>query len=410
MVTSAHAQQWLGDRIRGEGRGILVGTLELHPGIGAEIGYDSNVFLSEDPESSAVLRVAPSFYVSTLSGERLQGEEPKVNFRGGVSGTFKHYFATSLSSHPDMGVSEDMNLKWNASSIFALELFQDYRRTIDPFGEPGGAIGSGGDDFDRNQLGGGTRLQLSTPGKLLKGGIGYRIDWDSFEGDAFNANDSLAHTIGADTSWEFLPKTAVFWNGAFRLHDYLDEDAGGLGQRFGSKSISNKLGLNGSLTERVGFTLAGGYDAAFFDNDMDNEAITAQVEARWRVLVASQWSLGYDRTLRPSFQGNAMRADRIKTEFKSMFGGVLALSAKVEFTFVNFGYDSELMTDREDKHLVTSLGGEYRFVDWFAMTAEVGYTENFTDFVLVIPVDGPDVRNAAEYRRFEAWLGVRAFL
>ena len=410
MATSAHAQQWVGDLLRAKGSGILVGTLELHPGIGAELGYDSNVFLSENPESSGVLRVAPSLYLSTLTSERLRGEQPKVELRVGVAGTFKHYFATSLSDHPNMGVSQDAKFKWNASSIFALELFQDFKRSIDPFGEPGGGpIDPVGASFNRHQLGGGTRLQLSTPGKLLKGGLGYRIDWDSFQSEAFDANDSLKHTISADTSWEFLPRTAIFWNGAFAIHDYMNDDAQGLGVRSGSKTIANKLGLNGALTERVGFTLAGGYDAAFSDDQDDSESITAQAEARWRVLTASQWTLGYDRTLRPSFQGNTMITDRIKTVFGSMFGSVLALNAKAEFAFVNFGNDPEL-GERDDKHLVLSLGGEYRFLAWIAMTAELGYQQNFTDFAVVTTLDGEETVNAAKYKRFEAWLGVRAFL
>ncbi|MDW8362679.1 MAG: hypothetical protein RMK74_09775, partial [Myxococcales bacterium] len=54
------AQGWLEDRRRAEGIGIRVGDLELHPGIGAEVGYDSNVFLQSDtPESSLIARISP---------------------------------------------------------------------------------------------------------------------------------------------------------------------------------------------------------------------------------------------------------------------------------------------------------------------------------------------------------------
>jgi hypothetical protein len=310
-----------------------------------------------------------------------------------------------------MAVGQDAKLTWNASSIFALELFQDFKRAIDPFGEPGGVVGGDSEDnYGRHQIGGGTRLQLSTPGRLLKGGLGYRIDFDNFTNDAYDVNDSLRHTIGADTSWEFLPKTAVFWNGTFGIHDYIHEDETALGERLNSYTIGNRLGINGALTQNVGFTIAGGYEAAFVDEDRDREAITAQVEARWRFIETSSWVLGYDRTLRPSFQGNTMRVDRIKTGLSAMFGGVFALGLKAEFSFIEFGDDAEL-GDRSDKHLLTNLSGEYRFVDWFAVTGEVGYLQNFTDFT--VPVRGEDGvarENAAKYKRFEAWLGVRAFL
>jgi len=53
LEVHAQAQQpWLADRKYGEGIGVRVGNLELHPGIAGEVGYDSNYFLrapSENP-------------------------------------------------------------------------------------------------------------------------------------------------------------------------------------------------------------------------------------------------------------------------------------------------------------------------------------------------------------------------
>ena len=72
----AHAQQpWLADRAYGEGIGIRVGNLELHPGIAGEVGYDSNYFLRAPGEqggvlSAYVLRVTPSITMATLGAQR----------------------------------------------------------------------------------------------------------------------------------------------------------------------------------------------------------------------------------------------------------------------------------------------------------------------------------------------------
>ena len=71
LATSASAQVWLQDRQFTQGRGIRVGNFELHPGVGVEAGYDSNVFYaSSAPTSAFRLRVSPSFYVSSLSQQR----------------------------------------------------------------------------------------------------------------------------------------------------------------------------------------------------------------------------------------------------------------------------------------------------------------------------------------------------
>src|SRR5262249_29569656 len=72
--SEANAQEWLRDRRYQEGVGIRAGDLELHPGIGGELGYDSNWFLrthrsgyvNSDPNAAGVLRITPSFTIGTL--------------------------------------------------------------------------------------------------------------------------------------------------------------------------------------------------------------------------------------------------------------------------------------------------------------------------------------------------------
>jgi len=409
----ATAQQWLSDRARAEGRGIRLGDFELHPGIGTEIGYDSNIFLAEPDteQASAILRVSPHFYLSTLSGERLQGVRPRLSFRTGVKAALKYYFAPKEG---DIGVGQDARLVWAPGDVFSLELFDEFNRSIDPFSDPAGPVSSEADQlaFARDQLGVGTRLQLSTPGGLVKGGVGYRYDLDYFEDDLFRSNDNHSHTISADTSWEFLPKTALFWNGSLQFHSFDEPSSEALTDRTDSTRVSSKIGLNGALTQRVGFTLAGGYTAGFYDNDNDYENVIAQVEARWRLRETMLWALGYDREYGTAFQGNFARMDRVKTRLQALLGRVVVLGAKAELTFVDFGFDDRVADlggdpTRNDIHLLVNLNGEYRIIDWLAITAEFGYLENFTDFVYTFDMGMTD---PAEYRRFEAWLGLRAFL
>src|SRR5689334_19692753 len=119
LLTAARAaaQQWLADRSRAEGRGISVRDLKLHPGIGSEIGWISNVFLIEPVQSSAVLRVSPHLYLSTFDAAPYGGSiqqtaaggelaEPVVGFRGGVNGTLKTYFGNGPKNDPDIAVGE----------------------------------------------------------------------------------------------------------------------------------------------------------------------------------------------------------------------------------------------------------------------------------------------------------------
>lgn len=56
----AAAQGWLKDRRYQEGAGIRAGNLELHPGVGGEIGYDSNWFLRTSKEGPQFINGAPT--------------------------------------------------------------------------------------------------------------------------------------------------------------------------------------------------------------------------------------------------------------------------------------------------------------------------------------------------------------
>ena len=419
---------WTPDRTNTEGHGIRLGDFELHPGLGAGIGWVSNVFLeapSEGVEDSAVLRVLPHLYLSTLTNERLQeamgeGETQKVSFRAGLTGAFKQYFATEMSHHPDMAVGEDARLTLRPSSVFAWELFDEFHRSIDPFTQavsPVPGASSATAQFDRDQIGVGTRLQLSTPGQLFKVGAGYRFDFDYFEDDLFKANENLSHTIAADTSWEFLPKTALFWNGSMRFFKFTNTDLQSVSSRNDSTNVQSRIGLNGALTPKLGFTLAVGYGAGFVSNASDYESAIAQVELRWKLRDTVLWALGYDREYNPSFQGNFARLDRIKTRLQTMLMGALLLGLRAELSFVDFGNDPNLASasnpsgSRSDIHLLTDLNAEYRIVNWFAITAELSYLQDFTDFEYVLmPATGPAIVDPAKYQQFQAWLGVRAFL
>jgi hypothetical protein len=406
----AHAQQWLSDRQRAQGRGLRVGDFELHPGIGSEIGWVSNAALSTPADPSAVLRVAPQFYVSTLGAERTEGTLPKVGFRAGASGSLKHYFGSNLRT--DMGVGQDARLVLTPSKIFRAEIFDDFHRTIDPFTQAGAPTAAARAAYDRDQLGAGTRLQLSTPGALFRGGAGYRFDLDHFEDVAFKSNRNRAHTISGDTSWEFLPKTALVWNGQVQLHQFANPGLASAADHYSGTLVSSNLGINGALTERIGFTVLVGYGAGFFSNKNDYDTVIGEVEARWRLVEAVQWTVGYDRQANAAFQGNFTRTDRIRTGLQMLLSGAFMIALKGDLAFVRFGQDTRLAAmgagNRTDRHLGLNLSGEYRFIDWLAATGELGYIRNFSDYVF--PAMGMQPGLKASYDQFSAWFGLRAFL
>ncbi|HVJ90133.1 MAG TPA: hypothetical protein VM580_10045, partial [Labilithrix sp.] len=144
----ASAQGWLADRRYTEGPGIRTGDLELHPGIGGEVGYDSNWFLrshnegptianggpaglgkSGPPADAAVFRITPSFYVSTLGQQRTDSSgmtrtEPRViSFRGGVSATGRAFIGRETSRQHNVSIASDARLDINQGRPIGVGIF-----------------------------------------------------------------------------------------------------------------------------------------------------------------------------------------------------------------------------------------------------------------------------------------------
>src|SRR5689334_5590690 len=98
------AQPWLEDRRYSEGIGFKAGRFELHPGIAAEFGYDSNFFQRADatiqapnttdlkPVDAWRLRVTPSLTFSTVSdrrhGSEAVGAAPMLTLSGNLFGSY----------------------------------------------------------------------------------------------------------------------------------------------------------------------------------------------------------------------------------------------------------------------------------------------------------------------------------
>src|SRR3954463_12513801 len=98
-VAAAQDQVWLKDRRYTEGIGYRVGDFELHPGVAAEFGYDSNPLYrasSEAPIGALRLRLPPSLSFSTLSAQRREAVPgtplPSIEFRGALALTYNEFF------------------------------------------------------------------------------------------------------------------------------------------------------------------------------------------------------------------------------------------------------------------------------------------------------------------------------
>jgi hypothetical protein len=79
LPSKASAQAWVSNPDFSEGIGVRAGNFEFHPSVGAEFGYDSNLFRSSEEEGVVdvlKLRVTPSFTLSSLGKLRRNAPTP----------------------------------------------------------------------------------------------------------------------------------------------------------------------------------------------------------------------------------------------------------------------------------------------------------------------------------------------
>ncbi|MEQ8890223.1 MAG: hypothetical protein RID93_21445 [Sandaracinaceae bacterium] len=435
LPSGAAAQAWMSDRSRTEGPGFRVGDFELHPGLGVEIGYDSNLYYSDDDEvfpvvDTGVLRATAHLLFSTRGAQRRQEGEagggeannqnaslPSVTFRGGVSGAFYTFFNDLDRSN--MEVDASLALAILPGRAFSVSLTEEFGRSIRPFTENSMTRVS----YARLQNDVGLQLNFATPGEVLKITPGYRFGLTFFEDAFFQWGNRFTHTVSLTETFRFLPQTAIVHDTSFVALDYFGDASMAPVLTNDAYTLRSRIGLNGALTSNFSFLAMVGYAAGFFESglasyDQEYESVVAQVEARWQISEPTRLTFGYERDFQPSFIGNWYRRDRGYATFQWLIDGRFMLGTEAGFGHYEFGRIVQpdgmalgTTLTRGDYRLDVSLFGEYRFTDWLGLNATLQYTGAFTDYQYRVATPPPDMAiiDPAGFNKFQEWFGARVF-
>jgi hypothetical protein len=447
---TASAQGWLADRRFTEGPGIRTGDLELHPGIGGEVGYDSNWFYrshtegptianggppgagkSGPPADAAIFRITPSFYVSTLGPQRAEG--PRViAFRGGVSATGRAFIGKEMSRQHNVGLNADARLDINQGRPIGFGVFAAYNRLIQPQ-----VLADPNLSFNRSDIRAGGEIVGIPGGGTLDLRGGYQINAALFEQSNGVPYSNITHEIFVKNRWRFRPRTALFHDTSLRFinYPYAERATNYLND---STPIRTRFGLTGLLTERFGALVAAGYGATFFQNPQavsstQYDGINAQVEGTFHLgqgggadepgkatLLLSTVSLGFIRDFQNSFLGNFYTTNRVYGRLEYWFGGktVIRLDAYGEQlnyppVFINApgGVPNQVTGEFSNFRVGGGLFAEYRITSSFGINTTIEYMQQISD--TQIPVGGgpgalPLVFDL-NYRRIQAFAGARYF-
>ncbi len=469
FVGQPDSPQWLKDRQFNEGAGVRTGDLELHPGIAAEAGYDSNWFLRTDksgfvngPSAAPVVpalqfRVTPSLYLATLGPQRRQddlvAQPPSVAFRAGVNATYREFIGLSntsqspgtgtntndISQQRNIGGAADMRLDILPEKPFGAGLYANYARVI----QPNTGTGDPNLSFNRDDVTAGGEL-IAQPGSgTLDWRFGYTFHYAIFEdsaGQPFNNTTNEAYTRGR---WRFRPKTAFVYDASLKFINYTNSaQAQSSEALINSTPLRARIGMNGLITDRFAFLGLVGWGASFYDNpagfgaQQQYDSVIGQGELKWFLsggpgvasptdvgLALSSVAVGYTRDFQNSYLGNYYGLDRGYLKFSYFFAGRALVTLEggvgaVEYPNILWGSNNNGVTAGSlrqssftDTRADATLFSEYRFTDAFGINGTLRYTGNFSNVNLpTVPGGAQATQYAMSWSRFEAFLGLRYFL
>lgn len=432
-TASAQEQTWLRDRRYREGAGIRVGDFELHPGIGADFGYDSNYFRrseNEDPIGSLRLRVSPHFSVATLGPQRREdGAQPDVNFRAEIGATYNEFFPVSGSEDGQDRLREQRNIggdlrlsldilpgrEWSGT------LYAGVGRTVRPTNE-----GDLNDSFNRITPEAGAELAWAPGSGLLDWRLGYQFSGNFFESSAFEGLNNFRNDITTRGRWRFLPRTALMYDARLSFITYLNPGTGAANKE-DSHPLRARIGLNGLVTPSFGLLALVGWGASFYDatgaEQQDFDSVIGQLELRFYLTPSpstdpmkvsatlSSIAVGFIRDFEDSYVGTYLEKDQGYLRFNYLFGGVFLLVAEARAGAVVFppqaNPDYGQSDGWTDVRVDGTLFGEWRIKDWLGLNAEVAYTGYFSDTTLQFA--GGGAGDELAYQDIRAFLGLRVF-
>ena len=339
------------------------GTL-LHAALGADVGYDSNVFYQHDsPTAAGVAHVTPALDIS--NGER-DGSTPDVVFYDlGASLTYREYLSGGDAVRKMRAFNPNVGglLRLSSKQTLSLSLSDNFARSQDPPYSSTAAIIT----HDRNLAS--LELRVAPGGGRIQVLLRLNNVLDLYETTGYDQSNNMGNEGVLDLSWRWLPRTALFVQVAQGLVTYLKSDSG----RVASYPLKATAGLRGLLTEKLGLTLAAGYTNGFYDSGAAPSGFGNVVlvgEILYNLSLTSKVGLGYRHDFQNSpFVGNFYNMDAVYAALRELIGGRVATALYARFE--NRGYQGAQF-GRTDQVVIGGLTADYVIQRFFYIG--VGYT------------------------------------
>jgi hypothetical protein len=362
----------------------LTDSLLLHAGVGAETGYDSNVFYANtNPQASPILRVLP--YLELTNASRAGVAPDATYFDLSTALVYREYLSTDPSIRQERAFMPTAagTLELNANQQLSVGFGESFSRVEDPpYASQIPSQGLGLIDRDTNQFQ--AHLRWAPGGGRLQSTVSYVNTIDIFENDNLSAANSMTHQGALDVAWRWLPKTAIF---ASLQQGYVSYFNPG---KSSSYPLHALLGLRGLITERVQATVAAGYANGFYSVVAGPSGLrgnlTATADVVFRPTVLTTIGGGYRHDFQNAVLGNFYYLDAVYLNVGQSIAGRFGLGGSARYE--SRSYSGIPVTPavpggatRHDDYWQVGANLDYHFHSWSYAGLAYSLMANLSDWV-----------------------------
>ena len=391
------------------GEGVL-----MHVGLGAEGGYDSNVFYGSSKIPGAVIGsgILRMTGFGEITNSSRTGAVPGLSYDVRAGLTYRRYLSDNVFvKQYDNAWMPSAGLGLGTSAgAWGFSLSDTFMRQEDPPYQTTGLV-RGVSPISRDNNLATLQAQWSPGGGRITGTLRYTNGIDIFEqGSGYSYANSLTHTFTLDVSWKWLPKTALIVQANQGYVSYLSEDSRGKVSSYPLRIIA---GLRGLITPKLQAVVSLGYANAFYSSGATTAGFWGSTYVDAQAIVnptmLSRVTVGYHQDFQNSVVSNFYYQYSVYAAWAQQIAGRLALDVSGRYSHLSYeGLLFDPKQSRTDNTFVVGATLDYFIRSWIYGGIGYSYTANVSDYHLPDAMGNPDPTKPVDYAKHQVFarLGV----
>ncbi len=393
--SAAYAQE---ATVQGAGYPVGEGTV-LHPSVGAETGFISNVFYEDTSAlSSGILRILGQLAIEPMEDRSGKGgSQAEVDFSAGLRAVYEEFLTSNVNAQKqrNLGLGVDLQIGLKPAGTFPITIENHFIRTNRPTNfESSSSLAR-----DINSLKAG--VAYKPEGRNISGRLHFLNTIDAFESSESSFANRLLNEIQLGIDWQLLPITRLFVQGSYGFNSGLGSNS----TKVSSNPIRGTAGIATAITESVTLKAGGGYALGGYSGASYSDFIY-HFEGGLRYSPVGRVRLIFKRDYKDSINANYFGEFMGKIVLDQQISRVLLQASAAARLRSYAGVDPTLGGGivRDDFILSARANATLELREWLGLSASYDLSAVETDYRTS---EGGEIDNPS-YLRHQAMLGATA--